>query len=509
MSVPAKEAKTLLELRNITKAYPGVLANNAVSLDVRTGEVRALLGENGAGKSTLIKIVMGIVQRDGGSIVLDGESIHVANARDAQNRGIHAVFQELSQIETLTVAENIYLTGESVWMGQFLNRKQMFARAQELLDYHTIEVDAHTRIESLPIAKRQLVEIIKATARDSKVLILDEPTSTLTDAESEILFSIIDHLKERGTGIIYITHRLNEVRRVADSVSVLRDGKNVAELKSDEIDIDAIVRHMVGREIDLHAHLSHGPVDYSREPLLRVEGIGRTGVEQGVSFELYRGEILGIAGLVGSGRSELMRLVYGIDTAERGTIRIDGVAVTIRSVRDALGNGIAMIPENRHTQGLNLGHSIATNIALPLLDRFVRFGLLVRRRLSEWVDRWIRELEIKTDTRDKLALYLSGGNQQKVVIAKWLSTQPRILIVDEPTAGIDVGSKSEIHRRIRELADQGLAIILISSDMPELLAMSDRILVMNRDRIVSSLPGNTTQEEIMSVIVKDNMGEKE
>lgn len=504
------DSPVLLEITDISKTFPGVKANDRISLSLRSGEVKALLGENGAGKSTLIKIIMGILKPDGGSVLLEGRELKLSGAYDAQQNGIRAVFQELSQISSLSVAENIYLMDEPVSAGIVLNRETMYGRAQELLDRYEIDIRARTLIGYLPIAKRQLIEIVKAIAHTPKVLILDEPTSTLTDTEAEILYGMVNELQTSGTGVIFITHRLNEVFRVANTVAVLRDGKNVADLDIEGLTTETIVGHMVGRALDLYTHKESSCVDYSDERvLLETEGIALDPGEPGVSFKLRKGEILGLAGLVGSGRSELMQLVFGIDTPGKGTIRINGSPVCIRNVPDAMRLGLAMVPENRHLQGLNLMHSVEDNIALPLLQRFTKLGILIRSGLRLWVHNWISALSIKTDSGRKLVNYLSGGNQQKVVIAKWLSTDPAVLIVDEPTAGIDVGSKKEIHTKIQSLAEGGMGIILISSDMPELLALSDRILVMNKGAVIGEVPGTASQEEIMSLIMQDNMKHKE
>lgn len=504
------KSEMILELEHITKIYPGVRANEDIYFSLHRGEVKALLGENGAGKSTLIKGIMGIVPYDNGTMRLHGRVVQFKNAHEARKHGINAVFQELSQITSLTVSENIFINCELKSWGTFLNRKEMSKKSREYLNRYGIDVDPDEILGNLPLAKRQLIEIAKATINRPDVLILDEPTSALTDTEAEILYTIIENLKCQGTGIIFISHRLNEISRVADGVSILRDGRNAAELDVQSMDIDTIVHHMVGRELDLYENIPRKPINRSdKNCLLSVNGIKSDREDEPVSFKLYQGEILGIAGLVGSGRSELMQLLFGVVKACEGSIMIQGKPALITNVKSAMRQGIAMIPENRHLQGLNMNHSISDNIVLPVIKNFSRWFIILKRKIETWVEEWIIRLAIKTDNQAKLVNQLSGGNQQKVVIAKWLSTNPRVLIVDELTAGIDVGSKSEIHQKIRELADDGLGVILVSSDMQELLALSDRIAVMNRNRMIANLPGKTTQQEIMSIIMKDNNLKKE
>ena len=489
----------------LNKTYPGVKALVNASFDLKKGEVHALIGENGAGKSTMIKVLMGIVNKDRGTIIFEKEPVDIKNAREANSLGINAVFQELSLIPTLSVAENIFISREITKANIFLNRKAMEKKARDLLKRYKIDIDPRCLIADLSIAKRQLVEIMKATATEPKILILDEPTSSLTEGEAETLFALIEDLKKEGTGIIYITHRMNEIFKIADRATILRDGANVAELDVANLTMDKVVKHMVGREIELYDLESKRKFKPDKDkPILEVQNLSQKNGFSNISLKLYRGEILGIAGLVGSGRTELMQAVFGIERYDSGKIFIEGKPVYIKSVKDALRHKMVMIPESRHQQGLILIHSVADNITLTVLKKLSSWGFLNKKKIARFADEKVGELSIKTDTRNKIVNFLSGGNQQKVVIAKCLSVEPKILIVDELTRGIDVHSKTEIHKIMRSLSEQGISIILISSEMPELLAHSDRILVMNDNRIIAELQ-DTDQEEIMSIIMKDKL----
>lgn len=435
---------------------------------------------------------------------MENRKVKIRNAHEARKLGIASVFQELSQIPTLSVAENIFIKQEILKANFFLSRTKMFSSAQKLLDGYGIEVKSKQLISSLPIAKRQLVEIVKATINEPKVLVLDEPTSTLTEGEAQILFKLIAHLKKQGTGIIYISHRMSEIFEIADRATILRDGKLAANLDIAELNMSNVVKHMVGRDVELYdSHTKRNFQAKDVTPALEVVNISQTGLFRDLSFKLFKGEILGIAGLVGSGRSEMVHAIFGITKRNSGKLLIDGKQINIRKVQDALDNGIAMVPENRHLQGLILMHSISDNISLLKLKEFSNAGFLQKSRIKQFSQIQADEYGVKTDSIKKPVNYLSGGNQQKVVIGKWLSIKPKILIVDELTAGIDVHSKAEIHRMLRTLADQGMAILMISSEMSELLANSDRILVMNSNRIIAELT-DTSQEEIMTKILDDN-----
>jgi len=500
----SENGKYILNMSNIEKSYPGVKALKKVRFNLKAGEVHALIGENGAGKSTLIKVLMGIVKKDNGEIRINGKSVDIRNSQYAYGTGISAVFQELSLIPDLTVAENVFLTRESTYLKTIIDRRLINNETKKILEKYKIDIDPNATVGSLTIAKRQLVEIVKAISINPKILIMDEPTASLTQIETEILFKIIKDLKEKGTGIIYISHRLDEIFKISDRVTVLRDGCYICENKTEEMDFDKIVKLIVGRDVELYKRVENESRIISNELALKVKNLCKHGVFNNVSFELKKGEVLGVAGLVGSGRTELMNLIFGIDRYDSGEILIDGEPVKITSVNSALKHGIVMIPENRHTQGLILLHTIEQNMSLPVLKRFKRFCLLNPRKIRNYVNEKIDQYNIKAEGGKKITNELSGGNQQKVVIAKWLATNPKILIIDEPTAGIDVHSKSEIHKIVQNLANKGLSVIMISSEMPELLVHSDRIIIVNDNEIVGTL-NNPTQEEIMSIIMKDKI----
>ncbi len=497
-------SKKLLEIRNMTKIYPGVVALDKVSFELESGEVHALIGENGAGKSTLIKALMGIVAIEEGEIYIDGRKVSIKNPQEAADNGIAAVFQELSLVPYLSVGENVFLSKEGRGGKYALNRKEIFKKTEMLFKKYNIDqLSAKELVANISPAKKQLAEIVKAIAGQPKILILDEPTSSLTEGETQKLFEIINLLKSEGVGVIYISHRMNELEIIADRLSVLRDGKYIGSRIMKETSMDDMIQMMVGRSLELYQGTEDRHIDYSeKNKMLKVKGISKKGSFLNVSFDLYKGEILGIAGLVGSGRSELMNILFGVDKADEGEIFIEGKKVVIHTVQDALKNHIAMVPESRHQQGLVLIHSISDNISLPIIKQFQKHLFLNHKKKNQFSDQMIKKYAVKTDSGAKLAGQLSGGNQQKVVVAKWLATNPHILIIDEPTAGIDVYSKVEIHKMIRELTEQGLAVIMISSDMQELLLHSDRIMVMNDFKILGVFD-KIEQEEIMSVIMED------
>jgi len=494
----------LLEMKGISKIYPGVVALDKVEFELEQGEVHALVGENGAGKSTLIKILMGIERLDEGVIYIKGNEVDVQNPQQAAENGISAVFQELSLVPTLTLGDNVFLNKEGKQSQYYLSRKQLYAKTEAILKkYNITHLKANEIISEMSPPKRQLSEIIKAVASEPRILILDEPTSALTDNETEKLFEIIRTLKADGVGIIYISHRMKELEILADRVTVLRDGKFVGCNKMSEVSMDDIIKMMVGRSLELYQTAQVRDIDRSPGNIsLEVKGLYKKGLFKDISFQLFKGEILGVAGLLGSGRAELMDLIFGIDRLDGGEIFIEGKKVKINSVQDALDHGIALIPESRHLQGLILIHSIADNISLPVLKRFETGPVLNHRKKNEFALEMISKYAIKTDSPTKPASQLSGGNQQKVVVAKWLATSPKILIVVEPTVGIDVGSKVEIHKMIRGLTEEGVSVLMISSEMNELLTTSDRIMVMNDHKILGTFE-DIDQEEIMSEIMTD------
>lgn len=494
----------LLRIENMTKQYPGVLALDHVQFELNAGEVHALIGENGAGKSTLIKALMGIVDIEEGEIFIEGKKVVIENPEDAAEKGISAVFQELSLVPSLSVGENIFLNKEDRKYKYYLNRKEIYEKTETILTkYNITGLSAKDLVAKLSPARKQLTEIVKAIVCKPKILILDEPTSSLTEDETIKLFEIIEILRNEGVGIIYISHRMKELEILADQISVLRDGKYIGTKRMCDTSMDEIVKMMVGRSVELYQREVKRIIDYSdSNKILEVKGITKKGCFNNISFDLYKGEILGIAGLVGSGRSELMNILFGVDRADEGEIIIEGNKVHIKCVQDALKNKIGMIPESRHQQGLALMHSIADNISLPTIHKFQKGLFLNHRKKYKFTEEMICKYKVKTNSPSKITGQLSGGNQQKVVVAKWLATSPKILIVDEPTAGIDVYSKVEIHKMIRDLTDQGVSVIMISSEMQELLLHSDRIMVMNDYRIIGIFD-EIEQEEIMSIILKD------
>jgi ABC-type sugar transport system ATPase subunit len=476
---------TQVELRSVSKSFAGVRVLKDVNFDVRAGEVHALLGENGAGKSTLIKIIAGVHAPDSGVIRIGDRELAAITPREAAESGIATVYQELLLFPELTVAENVFL-GHAPKTGLgTLDWGLMRRRARELLDSldsHDLDVDA--KVGTLSVANRQRVEIARALSQNAKVLIMDEPTAALADADVHRLMTVVKRLRDRGVGIIYVSHKLPEIFELADRVTVLRDGALIGTRPISEVTEQTLVAMMVGREID---HLFPKPEPMIGDTVLKVSGLSYGDRVRDVSFELKRGEILGLAGLVGSGRTELALTIFGITPATSGTIEIDGRPVTIASPRQARNLGIAYVPEDRGLQGLVRPMSIGENISMAALRRitsgiFISFSSEVRQAAAA-----IRQLGIRARGPGQVVAQLSGGNQQKVVLGKWLETAPRILIMDEPTRGIDVGAKSEIHALMGRLAQAGMAILMISSELPEVLGMSDRVLVMHGGRLVSTI----------------------
>ncbi|SIR28590.1 rhamnose ABC transporter ATP-binding protein [Rhizobium sp. RU20A] len=473
-----------VSLTGATKTFGGITVLKAVDFDVRPGEVHALLGENGAGKSTLIKIISGLYVPDGGTIRIGGETVTLSSTRDASRRGIATVYQELLLFPEMTIAENIFLGNypKTAWGG--IDWPEARRRARALLDsLDSPELDIDRKVASLSVAQRQRVEIAKALSRDARVLIMDEPTASLAEADVQRLMEVVRALRQRGVGIIYVSHRMPEIFALADRVTVLRDGELIGTRDIGEVTEATLVAMMVGRSID---QLFPKPEPIIGETLLEVENLVSGKLVKGLSFSVRKGEILGIAGLVGSGRTETALTLFGITPAESGRIRIAGKEVTIRSPREARDLGIAYVPEDRGLQGLVKSMTIRQNVSMASIDRLSR-GIFIR--FAEEAARAVNAVK-RFGIRARAGIeqpvgQLSGGNQQKVVIAKWLETAPRILILDEPTRGVDVGAKSEIHAIMGELARTGVAIIMISSELPEVLGMSDRVLVMNNGHLVS------------------------
>lgn len=493
--------KPILEMQQIGKRFPGVIALDKVNFSIGAGEVVALAGENGAGKSTLMKILGGVYQPDEGKIFVNGSETVIRNVSDAGASGIGFVHQELNVLDNLTVAENVFLGREPRQLGILVDRKKLNADAEIYLKRLGLNVAPNTPLNQLSIAQQQLVEIAKALSLNANILIMDEPTSSLTLTETERLLEVIKDLRNQSVSVIYISHRLGEIKEIADRVVALRDGKNAGILERGEINHDAIVKLMVGRDIKRTAKSSSENEHNSKT--IKIESLRTYRFPQHqISFEVKKGEILGFAGLVGAGRSDVAQAIFGVDSSFSGKITIDDQEINFTSVRNAIKNGIYLIPEDRRNTGLILDFPIRENITLPSIWRYST-GILVNKTAEQAVStEMVKKLNVKTPSIETRAANLSGGNQQKVVLAKWLSLNPKLLIFDEPTRGIDVGAKAEIYQLMRELAKQGVAIVMISSDMEEVLGESDRIAVMHEGRITGILERNEASEEsIMNLAV--------
>jgi len=486
----------LLAMHAIRKHFGGVQALRGVDLQVSPGEVLALVGENGAGKSTLMEILCGNLRADGGRIEYQGREVHFAGAREAAFAGVSIVHQELSLVPYLTVAENIFCAREPVVpVIGFVNRKRLYREAAELLQRFDLHVAPNALVSGLPVAVQQMIEIAKALSLDCRVLVLDEPTSALTDRETRFLFEIIGRLRERGVAVIYISHKLDEVFRIADRIMVLRDGELVGVRDRAEVTPDDVVRMMVGRALGTGYPARDGA---RGEPVLRVEGLTREPRFRDVSFELHAGEIVGLAGLVGAGRTEVARAVFAIDRPQRGALYLDGARVSLRGPGHAVRLGIGYVPEDRKEQGLFLGLTVRQNIGAASLGANSVGGFMSPWREERMAGEYVQRLRIRTPGTQAVTSTLSGGNQQKVLLAKWLAIRPRVLLVDEPTRGVDVGAKAEVHSILRELARAGVAVLMVSSELPEILGASDRVLVMHEGEITGELPAaEATEERIM------------
>jgi ribose transport system ATP-binding protein len=490
----------LVSVQNVSKNFPGVRALSHVRFELLAGEVHALVGENGAGKSTLMKILAGIYPRDGGEILYKGEPVNFASPRAAQMMGIGIIHQELQLMNHLTVAQNIFIGREPPGrLGVFLDEDKLNRQASEILAHMHLKLDPRAIVGGLTVANQQMVEIAKALSFNSRVLIMDEPTAALNNAEIAELFNIIRELKARGVGIVYISHKMDELKQISDRVTVLRDGEYVATVPT-STSLDTIIGMMVGRT--LMDDVQHPPLVASRgEVALEVRSLNCGPLVRNVSFTLRRGEILGFAGLMGAGRTEVARAIFGADRIESGEIIVRGVAASIKSPADAVALGIGYLSEDRKRFGLAVGMDVASNVVMATLARHLKFKFVLRQQaIRATVESFIRLLSIRTPSATQEVRLLSGGNQQKVVIAKWLARDCDILFFDEPTRGIDVGAKAEIHKLLRSLADQGKAIVMISSELPEILRMSDRIVVMCEGRITGVLEWKgATQERIMQL----------
>jgi ribose transport system ATP-binding protein len=494
----------LISVLDVSKSFPGVRALNNVRLELLAGEVHALVGENGAGKSTLMKILAGIYSRDSGEIRYNGEPVNFATPRAAQMMGIGIIHQELQLMNHLTVAQNIFIGREPRGRARiFLDDDRLNRQAREILVHMNLSLDPRATVGGLTVAKQQMVEIAKALSFNSRVLIMDEPTAALNATEIAELFNIIRELKARGVGIIYISHKMDELEQISDRVTVLRDGEYVATVPTATTSLDTIIGMMVGRA--LANDVKHPPlVARHGEVALEVRDLNCGPLVKNVGFTLRRGEILGFAGLMGAGRTEVARAIFGADRAESGEIIVGGKTARIRSPADAVALGIGYLSEDRKQFGLAIGMDVESNVVMATLARHLKLGFILRRRsIRSTVNSFIRLLNIRTPSPTQEVRLLSGGNQQKIVVAKWLARDCDVLFFDEPTRGIDVGAKTEIHKLLRSLADEGKAIVMISSELPEILRMSDRIIVMCEGRVTGELAWkDATQERIMQLATR-------
>ena len=505
---PLSAQRALLWMKQVHKSFPGVQALDNVSLQVHPGEVLGLIGQNGAGKSTLMKILSGVYSIDQGEIYFEGRPIQIQNPHHAQVLGIAIIYQELNLMANLTVMENIFV-GREPGPRFFFSRRRLQQQTQELLDQLKLNLSPTAIVRNLSVAEQQMVEIAKTVSRQVKVIIMDEPTSSLSEAEVATLFQLIDEMKQNGIGIIFISHRLEEVLQICDRVTVLRDGKHVGDVAVESTSKDDLIRMMVGRSLETFFHKEATPTTTTaaaaaqQTPVLTVRNLSRHGnaqnpnaeVLRNVSFDLRRGEILGLAGLVGAGRTELVRTIFGADPRDSGEILVEGKPTQIRSPLDAIRLGVGLVPEDRKGQGLILGMAVRHNMTLANLASFTSLGFVRLADEARQVAEYVQRFQIRTPGIERQVVNLSGGNQQKVVIAKWLMLHPKILILDEPTRGIDVGAKSEIYDLMQQLASSGVSIIMISSEFPELLAMCDRMVCICEGRVTGTLDRNEASLE--------------
>jgi rhamnose transport system ATP-binding protein len=498
MPTPSPEPSSgtpVLELRNVAKSFGAVVALSSGSLRADAGSIHALVGENGAGKSTLVKIVAGVHRRDAGEMLLGGVSVDFASTADSKHLGIAVIYQEPTLFPDLSVTENIFMGRQPVGAGRRIDRAAMYAEAESLFARLGVHIDPRRPAQGLSIADQQIIEIAKAISLDARVLIMDEPTAALSGVEVERLFTVARSLRDEGRALVFISHRFDEVFELCDTITVMRDGAYIDTVRTADTDVDTIVALMVGREVSDLFPKTPATVG---APVLAVEGLSSAGVFHDVSFEVRAGEIVGLAGLVGAGRSEIARAVFGVDRYDAGRVTLGGEGVPPHNPRAAIRAGMAFVPEDRRKQGLVTEASVARNIAGVIRGGLTKAGLLTGAAESRSAAPWAGKLEVKTGALDMNAATMSGGNQQKVVIAKWLATDPRLLIIDEPTRGIDVGTKAEVHRLLSDLAGQGMAILMISSELPEVLGMADRVLVVCEGRITADIPRDqATPENVM------------
>ena len=494
-------AEPLLRLFRVVKSFGAVVALRSGSLDLHRGSIHALIGENGAGKSTLVKIIAGLYRRDAGDIRLDGREVDFGSTAESKASGIAVIYQEPTLFPDLSVTENIFMGRHPRGRLGRIDRRAMHEEASEIFARLGVTIDLDRPTQGLSIADQQLIEIAKAISLDAQVLIMDEPTAALSGVEVERLFAVARSLRDEGRALLFISHRFDEVFALCDTVTVMRDGSYIATTLISETTVDELVRQMVGRDVaELYPKLEAE----IGEELLTVEGLNRAGAFHDISFSVRAGEIVGLAGLVGAGRSEVARAIFGVDGYDSGTVRIDGRPLPSGNPRVAMQRGLALVPEDRRKQGLVLDSSVARNMTLAIRSKLARRGWLTTAAENGAASIWASRLEVKTAYLDVETGTLSGGNQQKVVLGKWLATEPRVLIVDEPTRGIDVGTKAEVHRLLSELAQQGMGILMISSELPEVLGMADRVLVMREGRIAAVFDrADATPESIMHAATHD------
>ncbi|GLC31320.1 sugar ABC transporter ATP-binding protein [Clostridium omnivorum] len=496
-----KEQKPMLKMTKITKSFPGVKALEDVNLTAFGGEITALMGENGAGKSTLMKILSGVYKKDSGTIEIDGEEVQITGIKEAESLGVTIIHQELSVLPNLTVAENIFLGNEKTnkFTGR-IEKRLINERSKMFLDQIGCKIDPSTLVKNISVGEKQMIEIAKALTKNSKIIIMDEPTTALTDVETKKLFEVIKSLKEKGIAVIYISHRMEEIFAICDKVVVLRDGKYVGEERVKDIDNDKLINMMVGRNIEEQFPYK----EYKKgQVLLEVKNLNYGNIVKDASLAVKAGEILGVAGLMGSGRTELAKTIFGEYKATSGEIYVEGKKVKINFTRDAINNGVCYLSEDRKKEGLVLGMSVGRNMTLSNIEKYEnKFKRIDQNAESKDVEEYIKKLKVKTPSSAQLIKNLSGGNQQKVILAKWLLVAPKVLIIDEPTRGIDVGAKKEIYELLNELKSMGKAIIMISSDLPEVLGISDRIIVMSEGKISGELAReDANQESVMKLAV--------
>lgn len=493
----------IISLKNVHKSFGGVSVLNGVDFDLQKGSVHALVGQNGAGKSTMMKILTGVYTCDSGAIYIDGSKVKMNSYSDAVSHGISLIFQELSLIPTLTVAENIFLNRE-ILEGPFLDKKSMGRKAHELLQSLDIDVDVHSRVEDLDVGVCQMIEIAKALSVNAKVLILDEPTASLSEKETAHLFTLINSLKQRGVSMIYISHRMAEIFKICDTITVLRNGSIVTTKPTRDYSLTGLIEDMIGRKT---AALTTADEELASKctgrPLMTVEHLNCGSRLKDVSFELREGEVLGLAGLMGSGRTEVVESLFGLNKDASGQVTINGQPYEIKGVRHAIDSGLALIPEDRRREGLVLMHSVEENLIVPIFDKLKRGLLLENKKVADIAERSISDMAIKTHSRKTPAFNLSGGNQQKIVVGKWLNSAPSVLLLDEPTAGVDVGSKREIIDKVRDFVGENRAAIFISSDILELISACDRFIVFYDGKVTATYDRSEITEEVLQYAIQN------